>query len=363
MIIIMKKSYLSIFTFFLCFNLFGQKNQPFEFKKIYSYALQADVSKILSVLDTLSDESLTEKERIIKEKYFHRFKLEDEDIDYNTSDPLLKSLLEVYHSYWKKALLDNKQTEQYEEQLKNDVVAFLNEHGYLADTLSMKDVEDNFGQHLKNFLSHHNYYSATGKTAGLYDLFLWSKEVPKTYHVQLPETETATTVVFLEDVVTMGWEEYASFGTVYPGGWATKEMLYNVRKAYDTTSENYKVSYLKHEAQHFADYKAFPALTGADLEYRAKLVELVYADQTLYGLIRSFIRNANPEGRNPHAFANYAVIRDLSGKIFKQDFVSDIERWKKVPSKKIRKLSERLLKQHSKALDEIGAGTVAEFIK
>lgn len=359
----MKRIFLSVFTFFLCLNLFGQSSQTFEFKKIYSYALQADVSKILSVLDTLSDESLTQKERIVKEKYFHRFKFDDEDIDYNTSDPLLKSLLEVYHSYWKKALLDNKQTEQYDEQLKNNVAAFLTENGYLADTLSQEDVKDNFGKHLKSFLSHHNYYSATGKTAGLYDLFLWSKEVPKTYHVQLPETKTPTTVIFLEDVVTMGWEEYASFGTVYPGGWATKELLYNVRKAYDTTSENYKVSYLKHEAQHFADYKVFPALTGADLEYRAKLVELIYADHTLYDLIRSFIRNANHEGRNPHAFASYAIIRDLSGKIFKQDFVSDIEQWKNVPSKKIRKVSKRLLKQHSKALDEMGANTVTEYIE
>lgn len=105
-----------VLAFFFNFNLFAQSRQDFEFKKIYSYALQGDVNKILSVLDTLPDEVLTSEERSIKEKYFHRFKFEDEDMDYNTRDPLLKNLLNIYHAYWKKALLENQLMEQYEAQ-------------------------------------------------------------------------------------------------------------------------------------------------------------------------------------------------------------------------------------------------------
>lgn len=356
------KNCLFVLTLLFSLNVFGQANQSFDFKKVYSYALQEDVEKILSVLDTIPDETLTEEQRKVKEKYFHRFKYQDEEVDYNTNDPMLKSLLKLYHSYWRKALLDKSNIKQYDEQLKDSVAAFLKAHNYRPDSLSQQDISNNFGQHLKRFLKQQKYYSATGKTGNIFDLFLWPKEDTTAYLVKLPEIEVETTIIFIDSTVTMGWQEYATFGKSYPGGWATNEFLYNVRKAYDTTSENFKVSYLTHEAQHFADYKVYPLLTGADLEYRAKLTELVFAQQTLYDLIRTFIRNANPEGRNSHAFANYAVIRDLSRQIFKQDFVSDIEEWKKVSPTRISKTSKSLLQQHSKALKKAGAKNVRELI-
>lgn len=356
------KNYLFVLSLLFSLNVFGQTNQSFDFRKIYSYALQEDVGKILSVLDTIPDETLTEEQRKLKEKYFHRFKYQDEEVDYNTNDPMLKSLLKLYHSYWRKVLLDNSNVKQYDEQLKDSVVAFLNAHNYGPDSLSQQNIANNFGQHLKRFLKQQKYYSATGKTGGIFDLFLWPKEDTTAYLVKLPETKVKTTIIFIDSTVTMGWEENATFGKYYPGGWATKDFLYNVRKAYDTTSENFKISYLKHEAQHFADYKVYPLLTGADLEYRAKLTELVFARETLYNVIQNFIRNANKEGRNPHAFANYAVIRDLSRKILKQDYVSDIEEWEKVSPAKISKTSKLLLQQHSKALKKAGANNVTELI-
>jgi hypothetical protein len=357
------KSCLIIFCLLLCLKGFGQSSQPFEFKKIYSYALQEDVKKILFVLDTIPNETLTEEQRRVKEKYFHRFEYQEEEVDYNTNDPMLKSLLKLYQAYWRNALLDKSNIERYNEHLKDSVVAFLKEQNYKPELLSQQDLTNNFGQHLKKFLTQQKYFSATGKTGSLYDLFVWPKEDTVTYNVQLPETEIETTVIFIDSTVTMGWQEYATLGRSYAGGWATKDFLYSVRKAYDTTSENFKVSYLTHEAQHFADYKTYPMLTGADLEYRAKLAELVFARETLYKLFQVFIRNANQEGRNAHAFANYAVIRDLSGKIFKQEFVSEIELWKKVTPKKISKKSKHLLKQHSRVLKKAGADTVTELIK
>lgn len=359
----------TLFLFLLFQNLFAQETQPFEFNKIYSFVLQGDVAKVLSVLDTLPEERLSFSEKEIKEKYFQRFKHQDEVMNYNTDDVILKDVLKIYQTYWKRALLDKGNVEKYDTELKKSVTSFLKknnyptQHDYVKDTLSLKNIESNFNQHLKNLLSEHNYYSATGKTAGLFDLFVWSTQVPTEYNVDLPETEITTTIIFLEDVVTMGWEEYASFGKVYPGGWATKEELYAVGKAYDTSTEDFKVSYLKHESQHFADYKKYPLLSGADLEYRAKLTELIYAEETLYNLIRSFIRNASSEGRNPHAFGGYAVIRDLSQNLFGKDFVSEIEQWEAIPSARIKKESKNLLNVHSDALDEVGANSVIELIK
>ena len=264
--------------------------------------------------------------------------------------------------------MDKDNVEKYENRLKRSIANFLkknnypSQHEYMNGTLTQKDLEDNFSQHLKNFLSEKDYYSATGKTAGFFDLFVWSTEVPTEHKVDLPETEVTTTIIFLEDVVTMGWEKFASFGKFYPGGWATKEELYAVGKAYDTTTENFEVIYLKHESQHFADYKKYPLLSGADLEYRAKLTELIYAEETLYRLIRSFIRNSSPEGRNSHAFGGYALIRDLSKKIFREDFVEEIEQWEAIPSERIKKESRNLLKAHSDALEKAGADSVIKLI-
>lgn len=364
----MKKIFV-LFLLLACQTPFAQENQPFEFNKIYSYVLQGDVAKVLAVLDTLPNERLSLEEKKIKEKYFHRFKYQDQVMDYNTDDVMLQNILKIYQTYWEQALLGKENDEKYESELKKNIASFLKKNNYtyqqdsVKDTLSTQDIEDNSTRHLKNFLSEKGYYSATGKTAGLFDLFVWSTEVPIEYTVDLPETEVNTTIIFLEDVVTMGWEEYASFGKVYPGGWATKEELYAVGKAYDTTTENFKVSYLKHESQHFADYKKYPHLSGADLEYRAKLTELIYAEETLYKLIRSFIRNASSEGRNPHAFGGYVLIRDLSKEIFGKDFVSEMEQWECVPSEIIKKESQNLLKEHSDALDKAGADSVIELIK
>ena len=349
-------------------NSFAQEPGSFDFNKIYSYVLQGDVAKVLSVLDTLPDERLSFQEKKIKEKYFQRFKKNDEVLDYNTEDEMLQDLLMIYQNYWEQALLDKDNVKKYETDLKKNVASFLKkneypaQHDYVKDTLTQQDIEDNFAQHLKNFLAENDYYSATGKTAGFFDLFVWSTQVPTEYKVDLPETEVTTTIIFLEDVVTMGWEEYASFGKVYPGGWATKEELYAVGKAYDTTSENFKVSYLKHESQHFADYKKYPLLSGADLEYRAKLTELIYAEETLYKLIRSFIRNASSEGRIPHAFGGYAVIRDLSKEIFGKDFISEMEQWESISPERIKEESKKLLYAHSDALNKAGADTVTELI-
>ena len=363
------KKILTIILFLLFQNVFAQETPPFEFNKIYSYVLQRDVAKVLTVLNTLPEKGLSSDEKKIKEKYFHRFEDQDEVIDFNTDDEILIDVLKIYQTYWKQALLDKDNVKKYETELKESISSYLKkndyptQHNYVKDTLTQQGIKENFTQHLKNFLSEKGYYSATGHTAAFFDLFVWSTEVPTEYKVDLPETEVTTTIIFLEDVVTMGWEEFASFGKVYPGGWATKEVLYAVGKAYDTSSENFKVSYLKHESQHFADYKKYPNLSGADLEYRAKLTELIYAEETLYKVIRSFIRNGSSEGRNPHAFSGYALIRDLSEKIFENDFVTEIEQWQSIPSGKIKEESENLLKVHSDALDKAGADSVIELIR
>ena len=58
------------------------------------------------------------------------------------------------------------------------------------------------------------------------------------------------------------------------GGWAKEDGLYCLCRHYDLDSERYKLSFLKHEARHFADYELYPELQPSDMEYRSKLTEL-----------------------------------------------------------------------------------------
>jgi hypothetical protein len=117
---------------------------------------------------------------------------------------------------------------------------------------------------------------------------LWKIQSPRTYHINLPEREVDVHVVFMDSFVSLGWAGYATCGRSHTGGWATKDSLYAVVSAYDTTSEQFRVSYLAHEGKHFSDYSEFPQLEQPELEYRAKLTELAASDQSTHALIKAF---------------------------------------------------------------------------
>ena len=166
----------------------------------------------------------------------------------------------------------------------------------------------------------------------------------------------------MDNFITLGWEEYATLGIYYPGGWAKTDALYCVQKAYDLNSESFLISYLAHESRHFADYKLFPKLTSADLEYRAKLTELSMAKKTLYELIEFFINNANYDSDNGHSIANFCVIRDLSKSIFGVEFEKGISKWKTVNRNRINKTAYKILQANTKSMQLIGSN-LEKYIK
>ena len=182
------------------------------------------------------------------------------------------------------------------------------------------------------------------------------------YSIGLLEDSVKVEVHFMKDFISTGWAHYVTFGKSYAGGWATREALYSVDDAYDRESENFNVSYLTHEGQHFADYKSFPALQQTDLEYRAKLIELIKSNETTHQLIEKFLNHTSKIKGNAHAFANHCVIRDLSKLLFKEEFVSEKETWLKIDPNLIREKSLFLFQQHTEKLEELGSEQVTELI-
>ena len=68
---------------------------------------------------------------------------------------------------------------------------------------------------------------------------------------------------------------------------------------------------MKHEAQHTVDMKRFPEITPAELEYRAKLVELHYSSDL--SLLQKFLSEADEsKTSDSHAIAAARIKWELS---------------------------------------------------
>lgn len=148
-----------------------------------------------------------------------------------------------------------------------------------------------------------------GKTQGYYGPYIWRDTVPTAYQVELPDGTAAYTVNILRDFIFRSWMDYLTFGRYGTGGWASPDGTINcIEQAYDFTSERFLVSLLKHEAQHTVDMKRFPGITPAELEYRAKLVELHYTGDP--GLLQKFLSEADESKTgDSHAVASARLRR------------------------------------------------------
>jgi len=350
---------------FLNSNLFGQgivnKSDKFNYSKIYSFCLDANVKPVISLIDVDNTVSLSKKDLKFKTDFEKRFKYEKDKSKYlDEKKSSIDGLLKIFHKYWRASLLDR--SSNYESVTITEIMSFLNQN--CPPVQGQVINQENIQEFYKSYINSKGLYStdAIGKTGRLFDLLVWETEKDTSYTISLHEEEINVKVVFMDNFITLGWEEYATLGRYYPGGWAKDNALYCVKDAYNLNSESFLISYLAHEGRHFADFKLFPQLKNKDNEYRAKLTELSLANSTLYNLIEFFIDNANYDSKNGHSVANYCVIRDLSKAIFNIDYENDIEKWRVVSIKKVNKAAYKILKTNTKDL-LAQAKTVEEHIK
>lgn len=175
------------------------------------------------------------------------------------------------------------------------------------------------------------YHYLGGNTQGYLGPYIWKETKKMTFDVQLPNQVMQYTVNLLSGFVSRSWIDYVSLKEIGPGGWAGRDGIINcVIDAYEEgiESEEFQVSLLKHEAQHIVDYDKYPGISGVDLEYRAKLVELIYSKRDIFSF---FLREASEEDpSNSHACASYRIVEGLSKKIFGVEYEMDAEHWKNV---------------------------------
>ena len=183
----------------------------------------------------------------------------------------------------------------------------------LSNKLGISSVsESDVEEELNKLFEQYGYHILTGRTNGHHGPYVWKETVPTTYEVELPCGIRQYTVNILRGFVMRSWMDYVSFGKIGTGGWAGVDGTINcVEQAYDFESDSFRVSLLKHEAQHVEDMAKWPDITPAELEYRAKLVELIYSeDQTL---LSKFISEADSNRTyDSHAMANAKIADEMS---------------------------------------------------
>ena len=221
-------------------------------------------------------------------------------------DAELNEILVAYQQYYRDVFYLCIAKGQAENKLKErlaKLLGIINEHLALCD-LEQKCLVDLFESRGFHFLG--------GKSSGYYGPYIWRTTETVSYDVELPDGVQNYSVKLLAGFITRSWIDYLSFGEIGPGGWADGDGYINcVRSAWDIESESFRVSLLKHEAQHARDLKMDKNMSSEDLEYRAKLVELIYSNER--NLLQSFASEADPTDKsNGHAVAAYRILKGFA---------------------------------------------------
>lgn len=86
------------------------------------------------------------------------------------------------------------------------------EHASTLDALSLI---------LRQRLSDLGYFSIEREAGNLRDLILWGKQTTRRQEVQIGNDPRQVTVVYLDDVYSLGWKDYATCSRSAPEGWLT----------------------------------------------------------------------------------------------------------------------------------------------
>lgn len=244
--------------------------------KIYrGYIIKGDLIGVIDYVKQFPEQAE------LSQRYRNIF--EQEQYIIHGIDPNLEEILTLYQKYYRDVFYLCIDKEKAVDRLRDGLVKILPIDHEAAE---LDDIEEI--QVAKAFQSKGLHFMG-GRTGGYYGPYVWQTTESKTYEVELPEGKQSYTVKILDGFLSRSWMDYLSFGKIGTGGWTDPDGIINcVKSAYDLNSEAFQVSLLKHEAQHAMDLKANPNLPSADLEYRAKLVELIYSTER--NLLEQFVQ-------------------------------------------------------------------------
>ena len=296
------------------------------FKNVYyGYIIKGDLIEAINYVRQFPE----------KAELYQRFMAVFEQEQYNTyeGDAGLNDILVIYQRYYRDVFYLCIGKEKAADRLRIRLAGLL---GIDDKNIELSDMEQN---QIAGMFQSRGFRFLGGRTSGYYGPYIWQTTETRTYEVELPDGIQPYTVKLLDGFIAKSWPDYLSFGEIGSGGWTDGDGIINcVKSAYNFDSEEFKVSLLKHEAQHARDLAIYKEMSSENLEYRAKLVELIYSEER--NLLRQFAQEAdNSDKSNGHSSA--------SGKII-EGFVRRLN----VDHAEIERLSNRQVQTVAKALFE-----------
>jgi hypothetical protein len=272
-------------------------------------ALQADGLRAVRVLRALSAEDLAPPDAAFRACMLDRFDPNHGSGEATAvADPLAREILSAFREYWRASLRSPSEREVKEGELLRTLGRLLGRGG----VTDMDAIEPALQARLRQA----GYYSLLGRTGLLRELMMWEKQHRRSSRVELPEGTHVTPVLLLDGFASLGWGDYATCGRRGTGGWATPDTLYAVVPRYPSLDgEEFRVTFLGHETQHFADRHRFPNLKPWELEYRAKLVELAQVRVTRERVLRKFAEDQGDDPASPHSYANKQVLLAITRRL------------------------------------------------
>jgi hypothetical protein len=265
-------------------------------------ALQADMPRALQLTKNIDPAALDEKGRNFVTCIRQRFASATFRPTGGTG--FSDRALAIYQRYWHVSIMEPKTREAQEHRLEVELGRLLHaKPGTKMDALEPV---------LAKRLEANGWHSLQGRTGLLRELMIWGKQDEKFVPVDLPDGQYRAKVEYLDGFKSFGWSHYATCGRAATGGWATEEALFAVVPRYESLdSEEFRVTFLGHETQHFSDKGRFKGLKDWELEYRAKLVELAFADTTRAKVLNRFVDDQGTDPASPHSYANRAVLSEM----------------------------------------------------
>ena len=306
-----------------------------------SLALQGDLSQAESLFSGTNPDTAAASIVELAARFQARFIDQSEDLSPGTGDTFTDAVVSTYRKYWVLTLMGNMSKAEGEAFLNAALRRVISQQGQAVHSNQSTDIFELIG---KIFDDKGVHYLGTAAPP-LRDLFLWRTEENRKYSVRLTDHTQKVSVTFMSDIYSQGWKQFATLGLVATTGWVEGDLLYCVDGAYDRSSENFEVSYLKHESRHLADFERFPGLQSADLEYRAKLTELAFASTSARQLLDDFTSKSAPNPASPHTYANYRVSRDVYREVYDKPFPESGNAWQGITTQSVNKVARDLLQR------------------
>lgn len=248
-------------------------------------------------------------------------------------NPVINNILSPFYMYYHNIFFEEIGEDEGRVELTERLAQLLQlEYSKKWTAKEREDFfDDEIEPRLEEMVTAEGYHYLGGETQGHKGPYIWKETKMTTFDVQLPNQMAQYTVNLLSGFVSRSWLDYISLKEIGPGGWAGKDGIINcVIESYPggVESEDFQIGFLKHEAQHIVDYAAYSEISSVDLEYRAKLVELIYSTSDIF--LNFFKEASNEEPGNSHAYASYRIVRELSTKIWGVEYQTDLEGWKTV---------------------------------